>query len=137
MTMTLADLSDCRNLLDAWLKACWASGVHPRCDSDNPLEVLAYRTGEMVKRLSGETAAASDWHDGYARGFAAGSAEHDADYERLRGMEERVKGAAVGEWRGCEQSWKAGGSVEVKFRVLDINYHAPMRVALVPVPGGE
>jgi hypothetical protein len=60
-----------------------------------------------------------------------------ADYERLRGMEERVKGAAVGEWRGCEQSWKAGGSVEVKFRVLDINYHAPMRVALVPVPGGE
>jgi len=60
-----------------------------------------------------------------------------ADYERLRGMEERVKGAAVGEFRGCEQSWKAGGSVEVKFRVLDINYHAPMRVALVPVPGGE
>jgi len=60
-----------------------------------------------------------------------------ADYERLRGMEERVKGAVVGEWRGCEQSWKAGGSVEVKFRVLDINYHAPMRVALVPVPGGE
>jgi hypothetical protein len=60
-----------------------------------------------------------------------------ADYERLRGMEERVKGAAVGEWRGCEQSWKAGGSMEVKYRVLDINYHAPMRVALVPVPGGE
>lgn len=44
--------AECRELLDTWMKACWSSGVHPRKDSDNPLEVLAYRTGEAIKKLN-------------------------------------------------------------------------------------
>jgi hypothetical protein len=59
-----------------------------------------------------------------------------ADYERLRGMEERVKGAPiglayVGESRGLMEWWNEGGG-----DICPTELHGK-RVALVPVPGGE
>jgi hypothetical protein len=62
-----------------------------------------------------------------------------ADYERLRGMEERVKGAAVGKVTYINaMPPRRTPDVTVTLRLQD-NLDPPMgqTVALVPVPGGE
>jgi hypothetical protein len=62
-----------------------------------------------------------------------------ADYERLRGMEERVKGAAVG---ACGL-FKEGALIHAATVYFDLNNPIDAQkisgqtVALVPVPGGE
>jgi hypothetical protein len=70
----------------------------------------------------------------YERGSALLS-----DYERLRGMEERVKGAAVG---ACA-FFKEGALIHAATVYFDLNNPVDAQkisgqtVALVPVPGGE
>jgi hypothetical protein len=55
-----------------------------------------------------------------------------ADYERLRGMEERVKGAVVRELHVCCGHFEVGSDYDEELEPL-----CGQTVALVPVPGGE
>jgi hypothetical protein len=60
-----------------------------------------------------------------------------ADYERLRGMEERVKGAPVGEIRRVRFDEDERPTWHVVDDRDEVPLNEPKRVALVPVPGGE
>jgi hypothetical protein len=63
----------------------------------------------------------------------AGLSDLLADYERLRGMEERVKGAVIGRIHN-----DGGDLVVVTFiDAKPFRYAHGQTVALVPVPGGE
>jgi len=69
-----------------------------------------------------------------ARATAKGIPTLLADYERLRGMEERVKGAAVGRIVSGRANSFPGFHVEIE---ADVGFFTGQTVALVPVPGGE
>jgi hypothetical protein len=64
-----------------------------------------------------------------------------ADYERLRGMEERVKGAAVAEIDSESSDFvkliAVGSSLDNAITAARIDALHGQTVALVPVPGGE